>query len=95
MDTIEPLLKEVADEVRRAAEMWGTDFDDRNTPNDWAVYCMIQLANACGMDYNDPRFDSKKFREAMKKTAGLAISAIRALDRNDQMPLRHYDTGVK
>lgn len=60
-------------------EKWGTAFDDKNTPYNWAAY-VTQYAtrNLIG----DPSAVSKdKFRADMVKVAALAIAAIESIDR--------------
>jgi hypothetical protein len=63
-------------------EKWGTDFDDKNTPNDWVAYITRYLGKAVLFPFN-----GDVFRGAMLKVAALAVAV---LEREDYAP-RHYD----
>jgi len=58
---------------------WGADFDDRNTPYNWAAYIgQYSTRHLIG----DPRQVSEAtFRADMVKVAALAIAAIESIDR--------------
>jgi hypothetical protein len=73
----------VYDEVRaeRAAQeaRWGNEFDDKNTPYNWAAY-LGQYATRSLI--GDPMQVARdKFRADMVKVAALAVAAIEAHDR--------------
>ncbi len=65
---------------------WGTEFDDKNTANDWATYIAHYTSKATELPWN-----SKVWRKNMLKAATLAVAAIEAFDRNGGLPPRHYD----
>ena len=65
---------------------WGTDFDNKNTPNDWVSYIARYLGNAVTLPWN-----RNAFRTAMLKVAALAVAV---LERETYSP-RHYDGFTK
>jgi hypothetical protein len=67
-------------------QMWGTEFDDKNTPNDWASYILRYTARGC--DFN---LTPEKFKSAMVKVAALAVAAVESVERTRQLVERHYD----
>lgn len=83
---METIFKEILKEQEYAYKKWGTTFDDNNTINDWATYIIIYLGKATAM--NSPVDEQRK---QLLKVANLAVSAIRAFDRNKEFPPRHYD----
>lgn len=68
-------------------EKWGTQFDDRNTINDWAAYITLYLGERATKMGRTPA----EQREGLVKVATLAIAAIETFDRNQGFPPRHYD----
>jgi hypothetical protein len=86
----ESIVAEIKAEKEYAENLWGTEFDDKNTANDWASYLMIYAGRAVEMDRTTRLFNPIRFRTDMLKVAGLAISAIQTLDRNG-IAKRHYD----
>lgn len=67
-------------------EKWGTEFDDKNTLNDWVTYIVRYAGNAAEMGMTP-----ETQREQLRKVAALAIAAIETFDRNGGFPPRHYD----
>lgn len=86
------IIAERAYQIERGAEKhrgeggWSLDFDDLNTPNDWAAYIGMMTARATEFDVTP-----QDFRAAMTKVATLAVSAITASERTGSLPARHYD----
>lgn len=82
--------KEVFTEIENEmnyADKWGKVFDDKNTPNDWIAYITKYAGQAVTLPWN-----ADTFRAQLIKTAGLCISAVEALDRNNnELAKRHYD----
>jgi hypothetical protein len=64
-------------------DKWGSDFDNKNTPNDWVSYIAIYLGKAVTFPW-----DRKTFRTAILKVATLCVAI---LEREEYAP-RHYDT---
>jgi len=63
-------------------EKWGTEFDDKNTPNDWIAYLTMYVGRAVTMPWN-----RMQFRIAVLKVAAICFAI---LEREDYAP-RHYD----
>lgn len=80
----------VYDEIKEEREYqdikWGTEFDNKNTLNDWCSYIVNYLGRAVTM-FNNP----KDQRLALIKVAALAVAALESFDRNGGFPPRHYD----
>lgn len=64
----------------------GTEFDDKNTANDWVSYLTRYAAKAAEFELTKDQFQA-----AMVKVAAIAVAAIESSDRNDGLPPRHYD----
>lgn len=82
----EAIFDEINTERDRQNEMWGSDFDDKNTINDWTSYICRYVCNA-SRDHCLP----DQGRVFLLKAATLCVAAIETLDRNEKFALRHYD----
>lgn len=83
---MDKILKEIKEERSYQDSKWGTEFDDRNTANDWTTYITQYASNAAFAKNLD------EWRVQMLKTAALAVAALEAFDRNQGLlPKRHYD----
>ena len=71
---------EVNDERQYQINKHGVEFDDHNFANDWLAYIMQHAGRGYATDRAKYPTD---FREAMVKTAALAVAAIEAYDRNN------------
>jgi len=80
------VLKEIELEREYQESQWGTEFDDKNTANDWATYVAHYTSKATVVP-----FDPQVWRRNMMKAATLAVAAIETFDRNGGLPPRHYD----
>ncbi len=89
-ETIIARTEEVEAEVIRQLKLWGTEFDDKNTANDWVAYILYYLAQASYAGRKE-LYSPQKFQESLKKAASLCISAIVAVDRNGDCAPRHYE----
>lgn len=83
--TLEELSDNVLQEVLRARKQWGTEFDLKNTLNDWAAYTIIYLASATKMGASKAEVITD-----LRKAAGLVLSALFHA-KNDLLAPRHYD----
>ena len=84
----EQIFEEINKERDYQDQKWGTEFDDRNTLNDWVTYISIYLARAADMgNIHDP----EKQRLYMLKVASLAVVALETFDRNNGFAPRHYE----
>ena len=66
---------------------WGTEFDDKNTANDWQRYINDYAVKATVQQ----GFSQEVFETNMRKVAALAIAAIETSQRNSGPARRHYD----
>lgn len=80
--TQEKVFELIRIERRYQDGLWGKDFDDKNTPNDWVAYIAHYLGKAVLFPFN-----KDKFRNALIKVAALAVAI---LEREDYAS-RHYD----
>lgn len=78
-------FEDIKNELDYAVAKWGTEFDSKNTLNDWITYSIIYLGRAGNMNQ-----DKGETRRQLVKAAGLVVSAIEWLDSGN-MPKRHYD----
>ncbi len=85
--------EELEEEVSRQLKLWGTDFDDKNTANDWVAYITNYVAAGAYAGRKE-KYSSEKFQECLKKAAALCVSAIVAIKRNGDCAPRHYE-GLK
>ena len=75
----------------RQSQLWGMDFDQLNTPNDWATF-ITYYASRAAYDGRDRKCTPQSFRDNMKKVAALAQSAMIMIDLMDRCAPRHYET---
>ena len=67
---------------------WGSEFDNKNTVNDWIAYIVKYLGNAITAAGTRPRTNNiRDFRLAILKIATLCVCI---LEREDYAK-RHYD----
>lgn len=83
------IYNEIINELKYANDKWGTEFDDKNTLNDWVTYITIYASDAAKMVTPPAEQRSK-----LLKAAGLAVSALSALERNGSFAERHYEDKV-
>lgn len=84
------IVDEIESEVIRQLELWGTEFDDKNTANDWSAYVTNYVAKATYSGRQE-EYSPEKFKENMKKAAAICVSAIAAIERNGDCAPRHYE----
>lgn len=80
------IFAEIETERERQEELWGTQFDDQNTVNDWATFVSTYASSATRIGLAGPAQ-----REQLMKTAALAVAALEGYDRNGGFRGRHYD----
>lgn len=90
------IMAKIVKEREYQDSRFGTEFDNKNTANDWLAYISHYAASACRSctvpDTVSPPFDEKKhFEEMMLKVATLAVAAIQTSQRNNGPAPRHYD----
>ena len=84
--TLDVFLQGVKEEREYQDSRWGTEFDDKNTVNDWVMYIVKYASNASCMPANDDAA-----MKAFKKVAALSAAAVESCVRNGGFPKRHYD----
>jgi hypothetical protein len=84
------LVEVIRKERKRQNEMWGNEFDDKNTINDWGIYIHRYVAKATKMRELDDDHE-QAFRVNVMKAITIGFAALEAQARNDGMPPRHYD----
>ena len=84
------ITEELMAERSRQDQLWGTEFDDKNTANDWCAYITNYVASGAYAGHNSD-YSPERFRINLKKAACLCIAAIEAIDRNGQCAPRHYE----
>lgn len=78
-----PETTEIAAELDRALSQWGAEADDlKNGPAEWTARLSHYSTRWMdGTSFPFPNNTVEAFREAMIKTAAIAINAIQSLDR--------------
>ena len=85
------VLAEVDYERQRQQELWGNDFDDLNTTNDWVAY-ICRYAAEGGYAGRKGEYTVARFRSFLVRAAALCCAAIETIDRNGgKLIHRHYD----
>lgn len=82
--------EDIEAEVTRQLKLWGTEFDDKNTANDWCAYICNYVASGA---YNgrQEKYTPERFQKHLKKAAALCVSAIVTIARNNDCAPRHYE----
>lgn len=81
--TKDAIIQFVLDERERQDEIWGVEFDKKNTPNDWISY----ITRYTGKAVTGPGFDVHEFRKNLIIVAALCFAAL----EQDAYAARHYD----
>lgn len=89
----EQILNEINLERQRQNGLWGDDFDDKNTPNDWVAY-ITNYVSVGAYDGHEEHYTLGNFRRCLVKAATICVAAIEAIDRNGKCADRHYDKKV-
>lgn len=82
----EKIFGEISVEREYQDGKWGTEFDDKNTLNDWITYIGMYGSYAAKMGAS-----KEDQRNNMLKVAALAIAALETFDRKGGFAPRHYD----
>ena len=83
------VLEEIRVERDCQDSLWGVEFDDQNTLNDWVVLITICVGQAARMDSSP-----EKQRSKLLKVAALAMAAVESFDRNGKFAPRHFESEV-
>ena len=84
--TIDEIFNDIRKERAKQEKMWGQEFDDKNTINDWCSFITRYAGYATTYDIG-----GHIQREELLKAVTIGIAAIQAFDRNGGFPQRHYD----
>lgn len=87
---VEEVINETQKQFERAVELWGFNFDDKNTANDWTAYICYYVTSGAYSGRQEA-YTPKKFREHLAKAAGLCLAGMLAIDRNSDCAPRHYE----
>ena len=80
------IFTRINNERDRQDRMYGTQFDDKNTANDWGSYIAAYANSFIVNEELNPR-------EQIEKTMAICCAALEAHERNNGFPPRHYDAG--
>ena len=83
-------LDEIFSERLRQMRLWGNDFDDKNTANDWTAFICFYVSSGAYSGRQE-KYSPEKFRGCLKKASTLCLAAIEAIDRNKDCAPRHYE----
>lgn len=83
-------VEDVEGEAFRQLKLWGTEFDDKNTANDWVAFICNFVASGAYVGRQE-KYTPEKFQKHLKKAAALCISAIVTIARNGDCAPRHYE----
>ena len=87
MEVRNKIICDIDNERTRQVERWGTEFDKKNTSNDWITY----ICSYAGKAYKH-KWDPTNFRLRLIQTAAICIAAIEVLDEKyGQLAPTHYD----
>ena len=89
MATLE-VTQEITKEVQRQEELWGTEFDSLNTPNDWTAYICYYVAKGA-YDGRNREYSTENFRKCLVKAAAMCVAAVNIIDTEGACAKRHYD----
>lgn len=85
------ILDQIDAERLRQQELWGNDFDDLNTANDWIAY-ICRYAAEGGYSGREKKYTVSRFRSFLVRCAAICCAAIETIDRNGgKLIHRHYD----
>jgi hypothetical protein len=84
------ILNEIDTERKRQNDMWGNDFDKKNTPNDWVAYITRYVAEGA-YDGSTGKYNPELFRTNLIKAATICVAAVEILDSQGCCAPRHYD----
>jgi len=80
------IFEDIINERKYQENRWGTDFDNKNTLNDWVSYIGFYCARASSMNAT-----KQEQRKALVQVAALTVASLETFDKNGQFFPRHYD----
>ncbi len=85
------IFDEIEVERKRQDGMWGNEFDDKNTPNDWVTFITRYVSKAAEWNKVLPEDTNHPYRTEMLKAAAICVAALEAYDRAQETVRRHYE----
>jgi len=70
----EKILADIAKERNRQKDIWGSEYDLKHGPNDWAAIASSYLNAEVSNKGRSP--DSAQWRDAMTKAAAVIVAAL-------------------
>ena len=69
----------------------GTEFDNKNTINDWVTYINLYASRATEMDRLREILNIPHIEKNLLKAATLCVAALETISRKGRPAFRHYD----
>lgn len=88
----ERIFCDIREERLYQEDKWGSEFDAKNTADDWVTYIAHYATAAAPIGVISAPFDVENFKTKMLKVATLAVAAIEAAELNNGIAKRHFDT---
>ncbi|KKN03282.1 hypothetical protein LCGC14_1109180 [marine sediment metagenome] len=85
------IFDEIDAERKRQQEIWGDEFDDKNTPNDWLAFVTRYAARAAHLATVKSTETNEAYRSDLIKAATVCVAALEAYDRQQGIVPRHYE----
>ena len=82
----EDIFAMINDERDRQEQLWGIEFDNAHTMNDWVTYICRYASSSAKMGEG-----VEHFKAQILKTATICVAALEAAERLGELPPRHYD----
>jgi hypothetical protein len=80
------IFEDIEKERDHQEQKYGTDFDSRNTANDWAAYVCKYVGDVVLMGGTP-----EDIRKCFLKAASVCVAAMENFDARGSFPPRHYD----
>lgn len=93
-DFIYDCIEELREEQEK---LWGEDFDDLSTANDWVTYMMQYLSRATSMNRESGKklkptpLDNERYVVNMLRAIAIGVASLEVIARNGTLANRHYD----
>ena len=88
------IFDEIDTERKRQDDLWGHEFNDKNTPNDWVTFIVRYLSIAADdrpLKREGGRGYAIHYRLNLIKAATIVVAALEAYDRQQGTVRRHYE----
>ena len=75
------IFDEIGTERKRQQKVWGNEFDDKNTPNDWLAFITRYAARAAHLATVKSTETNEAYCSDLLKAATVCVAALEAFDR--------------